>query len=140
TLSSGMTTTSTAAAATRPIHALVGSNVRRGSTSALRHVAATSGGSGAFIAGGRSWMRSRIDHPALEREQALRALLDEHDDEHEQRDLREHRARPRLEELVGDAEAQRRVHGAGEQADAAQHDDHERIDDVALAEIGADVA
>ena len=32
------------------------------------------------------------------------------------------------------------VHRSGELADAAQHDDHERIDDVALAEIGTDVA
>ena len=56
------------------------------------------------------------------------------------RDLREHRALPRLEELVGDAEAQRRVHRAGELADAAQHDDHERVDDVALPEVGTDVA
>ena len=32
------------------------------------------------------------------------------------------------------------VHGAGELADAAQHDDHERVDDVALAEVGTDVA
>ena len=36
--------------------------------------------------------------------------------------------------------AERRVDGAGELADAAQHDDHERVDDVALAEVGADVA
>ncbi len=43
--------------------------------------------------------------PALEREQAARALLDEEDDQHEDHDLAEHRAGPGLEDLVGDAEA-----------------------------------
>ena len=42
--------------------------------------------------------------------------------------------------LLSEAEPERRVHRAGELADAAEHDDHERVDDVALAEVGADVA
>ena len=32
------------------------------------------------------------------------------------------------------------IDGAGELPDAAEHDDHERVDDVALAEVGPDVA
>ena len=55
-------------------------------------------------------------------------------------DLGEHRALPGFEELVDDAEPERRVHGARELTDAAEHDDHERVDDVALAEVGTDVA
>src|SRR5688500_4688014 len=46
---------------------------------------------------------SRLHLAALQREQAARALLDEQDDENENRDLGDHRARIRLQELVGDA-------------------------------------
>ena len=49
-------------------------------------------------------MRSCFHRPALEREQAARPLLDEQDDEDQNRDLAEHRAGERLEKLVGDAE------------------------------------
>ena len=45
-----------------------------------------------------------------------------------------------FEELVEDAEAERGDDRAGELADAADDDDEERVDDVALAEVGADVA
>ena len=45
-----------------------------------------------------------------------------------------------FEQLVEDAEAERGDDGAGELADAAEDDDQERVDDVALAEVGADVA
>src|SRR5689334_18074612 len=38
-------------------------------------------------------------------EHALRAPLDEQDEDHEQHDLSEHGARQRLQELVGDAQA-----------------------------------
>src|SRR5438105_4887551 len=83
---------------------------------------------------------STVRHPTLEGEQALRALLDEHDDEHEHRNLGEHRARPGLEKFVDNAKAHRCIHGAGELAHTAQHDHHERIDDIALPEVGADIA
>src|SRR5690606_41477154 len=52
----------------------------------------------------RSLPTRRSSDLALEREQAARPLLDEQDDQHQDRDLAEHRARHRLEELVGDAE------------------------------------
>ena len=58
---------------------------------------------------------------------------------HEDDDLAEHRAGIGLEELVGDAERQRADQRAPEIADAAEHHDHEAVDDVALAEIGRDV-
>src|SRR5437660_1456070 len=70
----------------------------------------------------------------------LRPALDEEDDEDEHRDLRKHRARPGLEQLVREAEDERGIHGARELADAAEHHHQERVDDVALAEIRADVA
>src|SRR5258708_2417772 len=83
---------------------------------------------------------SCLRHTPLQREQSLRALLDEDDDEDEHHDLRDHGARPGLEELVRESEPERRVDGAGELSDAAEHDHHERIDDVRLAEVGPDVA
>ncbi len=55
------------------------------------------------------------------------------------RDLGEHRAGIGLEELVGDAEREGADQRAPEIADAAEHHDHEAVDDVALAEIGRDV-
>src|ERR1700682_4138622 len=85
-------------------------------------------------------MASRFNGAALERKQALRPLLDEDHDEDQNRDLGEHGARPRLEELVDDAQAERRIDSAGELADAAQHDHHERVDEIALSQIRADVA
>src|SRR4051812_33164666 len=73
-------------------------------------------------------------------EHALGTPLDEEDQDHEQHDLSEHRARQRLEELVGDTEAD----GAGDRAcdvtHATQHDHHEAVDDVALAQLRTDVA
>src|SRR4030095_14695433 len=45
-------------------------------------------------------------------------LLDEDDDEDEDRDLGEHRSGPRLEQLVDDPEAHRRVDGTGHLSDA----------------------
>ena len=54
-------------------------------------------------------------------------------------DLAEHRAGIGLEELVGDAERQRADQRAPQIADAAEHHDHEAVDDVALAEVGRDV-
>ena len=46
----------------------------------------------------------------------------------------------RLEQLVDDAQTERRRHRAGQPPDAAQDDDHERVDDVALSQLGPDVA
>src|SRR6185503_7120046 len=85
-------------------------------------------------------MRLRLGCAPFEREQSLRPALDEDDDEYEHRDLGDHRPRPSFEELVREAERQRRVDGARQLPDPAEHDHHERIDDVALPEIGPDVA
>src|SRR5687767_11247927 len=63
--------------------------------------------------------------PTFDSEDALWPLLDEDDDEDQHRDLREHRAGPAFDELVEHAQAERRVHGAGELADAAHHHHHE---------------
>src|SRR5712664_2862950 len=78
--------------------------------------------------------------PALQGEHALRAPLDEDDDEDEHRDLCEYGALPGFEQLVGEAQPQGRVNGAGELPHAAQHHHHEGIDDVSLAEVWPDVA
>ncbi len=54
-------------------------------------------------------------------------------------DLGEHGAGQRLQQLVGDAERERRHERAPQIADAAEHHDHEAVDDVALAEVRRDV-
>src|SRR4249920_1769965 len=76
----------------------------------------------------------------LQREQALRTLLDEDDDEHQDRDFGEHGARPAFEYLVEQTKAQARVDGSSQLSDPAQHDDHERVDDIRLAQVRPDVA
>ena len=53
--------------------------------------------------------------------------------------LPEHGAGEGFEELVGDAERHRRDQRAPQIADAAEDDHHEAVDDVGLAEIGADI-
>src|SRR6185369_6678055 len=69
-----------------------------------------------------------IGKPPFQREHALGALLDEDDDEHQDRDLGQHRARDPLQKLVDDAQAHRRIDRPGKLAHAAQHHHHERID------------
>src|SRR5664280_652337 len=76
----------------------------------------------------------------LHREEPGRLPLDEDDDEDQHHDLREHGPGHAFEELVEHAEAERRDDGASQLADAAHHDDEERVDDVALPEVGPDVA
>src|SRR6185295_18558736 len=60
-------------------------------------------------------------------EHALGAPLDEEDQNHEQHDLAEHRARERLEELVGDAEAHGASDRARDVAHATEHHHHEAV-------------
>src|ERR1700694_5105712 len=74
-----------------------------------------------------------FDRAALEREQAARAALDEQDDEHQHQDLAQHGAGIGFEELVDDAERRRAQKRAEQIADAAEHHDHEGVDDIALA-------
>src|SRR5687768_11822577 len=83
---------------------------------------------------------SCFHRPSLQREKALRTALDEEDDEDEHRDLGEHGAGPGFQELVREAEHERGVDRAGELADAAEDDDQERMDDVALAEVRPDIS
>src|SRR5690606_32579268 len=71
---------------------------------------------------------------------ALRALLNESNDEDKYCDLGQYGASPAFEELVKNAQAQRGIHGASQLAHSAQHHDHERIHDVALAQIRPYVA
>src|SRR5579862_4880272 len=77
---------------------------------------------------------------ALQGEQAARTALDKDDNENEDENLPDDRARPRLEKLGRNAKAQRTDQRAPERADAAKHDDHEAIDDIDLSEIGTDIA
>src|SRR3954469_11346449 len=86
-----------------------------------------------------STLYSRFHRPSLEREQAARPFLNEEDDQHQDRDLAEHGTGERLEELVGDAEGEGADQRAPEVSNAAEHHHHERIDDVALPEIGAHI-
>ena len=65
--------------------------------------------------------------------------MNEEDDQHQDRDLAEHGAGIGLEELVGDAEREGADQRAPQIPDAAEHHHHEAVDDVALAEIGADI-
>src|SRR5690606_14166322 len=69
------------------------------------------------------------------REQPARTLLDEQDQKYEHEDLREDRADLGLEQLADDAEAEAADERAPEVSDAAEHDDHERVDDIGLPEI-----
>src|SRR5579864_334726 len=77
---------------------------------------------------------------ALQGKHALRTLLDEKHDQHEYGNLREHGAPERLDRLADEAEPKAADHRPGQLPDAAQHHGHERIDDVALPEIRADIA
>lgn len=63
-------------------------------------------------AGGGS-MAASIDHPPFQREQPLRTLLDEQDDQREDEDLAQHGADLRFENLVGDAKAEGGEDAAG---------------------------
>ena len=57
----------------------------------------------------RKGPRSCFGTPSLHREDALRSLLDEDDDEHQHHDLGQHRAGPALQQLVQHAQAERGV-------------------------------
>ena len=62
---------------------------------------------------GRYWHCSCLRAPPLESEDALRPLLDEDDDQHQNHDLGQHRARQTLEQLVQHAQAERGIDSAG---------------------------
>src|SRR4030095_4842167 len=132
--STGTTTRSTAVTAKIAVH--TGNGKRRVMQRSSQDPAAMSREGGC-----RFLLRaSRLSAPSLQCKQSLRPLLDEKDDEDQHHDLREYRAGPWLEELGDRPEAEGGDHCPGELANAAQHDDHEAVDDVALAEIGTDVA
>src|SRR5437762_2906364 len=82
--------------------------------------------------------RFRIASPW--REQSRRPALQEDDDGEQDRHLGEHGAERGLDALVEPADARRGEDRPRELADAARHYDHERIDDVVLAERGPDVS
>src|ERR1700728_1761503 len=82
---------------------------------------------------------SCFDRPAPKGEHPSRPFLNEENDEHENGDLAKHRARIGLDELVGDTENEGADQRAPKIADAAEHNHHEAVDDVALTEIGADI-
>src|SRR5436190_17748841 len=66
--------------------------------------------------------------------------LEEQDDGGQHRDLSHHGPQPGLEDLIGDTDAERGGDGAEDAADAAEHDDHEAVHDMILAQRGADIA
>src|ERR1035437_5587429 len=77
---------------------------------------------------------------ALHSEDALRTFLYEDDDEHQHSNLGQHGAGPAFKKLVQKTQTQGGVHSAGELSDAAQHHHHERVHDVALAQVRPHVA
>ena len=78
---------------------------------------------------------------ALGDEEAGGLPLEEEDDRAEHEDLAEHGiAEDLLERLIDDADAERADDRAEDIADAADDHGHEGIDDVVLAEAGADIA
>src|SRR5476651_814598 len=83
---------------------------------------------------------SNLGASALQGEHALRTLLDEQHDQHEHRDLREHRAPERFDRLADKPKSKATDHRSRQLADTAQHHRHERIDDVALPQIRPDIA
>src|SRR5579863_3167102 len=83
---------------------------------------------------------STLGHPPLEGEEAARTALNEQDDEDEDEDLADDCSGKRLEELGGDAEAQRSSERSPERSNTAEHHHHEAIHDVDLAKIWADIA
>src|SRR3989338_4648179 len=85
-------------------------------------------------------MADSIDHPSFLCEEALGALLDKQDDQREDQDLAQHGADLRLEYLVGDPQAEGGEYAAGQLADAAEYHHQEGVDDVALAQVRADIA
>src|ERR1700734_1800711 len=87
----------------------------------------------------RSTSASCFHRPPFQRKQAAGAFLDEQDDQDQNGDLAEYRAGHRFEEFVGDAEGEGADQRAPQIADAAEHHHHEGVDDIALAEIGADI-
>src|ERR1041385_3110673 len=72
---------------------------------------------------------STFEAPAAGHEEAGGAPLEKENDRGENADLAEHRAEPRLENLIGDTDAEGRRHGADKIADAAEHHDHEAVED-----------
>src|SRR5471032_2737442 len=83
---------------------------------------------------------SNLGAAALQGEHTLRTLLDEQHDQHEHRDLREHRAPERLDRLADKPQSKAADYRSRQLPDAAQHHRHERIDDVALSEVRPDIA
>src|SRR3954451_20979322 len=73
------------------------------------------------------------------REQSPRTTLDEEDQRHQDENLSEHRAGVRFQQLVDDPEGHPADERAPQVADAAEDYDHERVDDVRLAQIRTDV-
>jgi hypothetical protein len=61
-----------------------------------------------LLRGGDSRAGSSVDHPSFQCEEALRTFLDEQNDQREDEDLAEHGTDLRFENLVGDAQAERR--------------------------------
>ena len=84
--------------------------------------------------------RRHVEPPRAERHDAVRAELQEHDDEAEEDGLADARARPVLGERVDEPEGERRDDGAAELAEAADDHDEEGVDHVAEADLEADGA
>src|SRR5471032_216668 len=83
---------------------------------------------------------SSVDHPSFQCEEALRTFLDKQNDQRQDQDLAQYGADLWFENLVGDTQPEFRHHTTGQLTDTAEHHHQERIDDVALAQVRADVA
>src|SRR5262249_16843581 len=84
--------------------------------------------------------RSRVRIAPLRREEPRGPPLDEQDDEDEDQHLAEDGAEGGLDDLVESSDPDRRQDAAQQLADAPGDDDHERVDDVVLAQLGPHVA
>lgn len=69
----------------------------------------------------------------------MRPALDEQDQEHQYQDLGQHRALEGLDKFVDDPEGHRGEQRPPQIANAAEHHDEKTVDDVVLAEIGANI-
>ena len=67
-------------------------------------------------------------------------LLNKDHNEHQHSDFGQHGAHPTLKPFIEQTQPERGGHGARQLPYTAHHHNHERIDDVRLAEIRADVA
>src|ERR1700730_13047000 len=81
-----------------------------------------------------------LDTSSFECEQTSRTFLDKEHDQYQYGDLGQDGSPEGLDDFADNSQAHRPYNSAGQLAYASQHDSHEGIDDIALAQIRTDVA